>query len=122
LRKNHFWPYCPLSRRRSWAKARRLIIRPGGLIDETLYQAITGGLIAGRLDVTDPEPPRPDHPLLKLDQVIVTGHSAWFSEIGLKEIQIRTTEAVLMALKGDWPSSLANPKVKEQGIAGSVRK
>lgn len=89
----------------------------GGLIDEdALYQAITGGLIAGAgLDVTDPEPPRANHPLFKLDQVIMTGHSAWFSETGLKEIQIRTTEAVLKALKGEWPSSLANPKVKEQG-------
>jgi D-3-phosphoglycerate dehydrogenase len=48
----------------------------GGLIDEAaLYDAIKAGKVAGAaLDVFVEEPPPADHPLLTLDEVIVTPH------------------------------------------------
>jgi D-3-phosphoglycerate dehydrogenase / 2-oxoglutarate reductase len=88
----------------------------GGLIDEkALHQAITEGIIAGAaLDVTDPEPPDPDNPLLNLDQVLVTGHSSWCSDMSISEGQSMAAEAVVQALRGIWPSYLVNPEVKQQ--------
>ena len=88
----------------------------GALIDEdALYQALKDGVIAGAgLDVTDPEPPRPDNPLLKLEQVLPTGHSSYYSEMSTEELEQRAAEAVRTALRGEWPPFLLNPKVKDQ--------
>jgi len=88
----------------------------GRLIDEhALYQAITDGEIAGAcLDVMDPEPPNPENPLLNLEQVMVTGHCAYFSESSIRELQQRAAEAVVLALQNQWPPTLANPDVKKQ--------
>jgi phosphoglycerate dehydrogenase-like enzyme len=50
----------------------------GELVDETaLHRALTEKRIwAAGLDVYDPEPPRPDNPLFRLPNVIVTPHAA----------------------------------------------
>ena len=88
----------------------------GALIDEqALYQALVEGSIAGAgLDVCEPEPPAPDNPLFQLEQVLITGHSAFFSESSMLELQQKATAAVIAALRGDWPPVLVNPEVKEQ--------
>ena len=48
----------------------------GGLVNERdLYEALRGRVIAGAgLDVFEKEPPSPDNPLFKLDNVILTPH------------------------------------------------
>jgi D-3-phosphoglycerate dehydrogenase len=88
----------------------------GGLVDEkALAQAITEGWIAGAaLDVTDPEPPSPENPLLKLDMVLATGHSSFYSDAYLVETQETCAEQILSALQGRWPRNLANPEVQKQ--------
>ncbi len=88
----------------------------GAIINhQGLYQALVEGVISGAgLDVCQPEPPAQDDPLLKLDQVMITGHSAFFSQSSMLELQQRAAGSVIAALRGEWPSSVINPEVKKQ--------
>jgi D-3-phosphoglycerate dehydrogenase len=84
----------------------------GPVIDEkALYDALKNGQIAGAaVDVTEPEPPSPDNPLLALDNYIITPHTAWYSEESQVQLQRETTRAVVAVLKGGKPRSLVNPE------------
>ena len=50
----------------------------GGIHDEEALAAVLErrGIAGAGLDVWDPEPPRPDHPLLRFDTVIASPHTA----------------------------------------------
>jgi len=88
----------------------------GPLVDhKALYAALTEGYLAGAaLDVTEPEPIDPDDPLLKLDNVIVTPHSAHFSIPAYMEQLLRPADEIARVFKGEWPVGLLNPQVKEK--------
>ena len=53
----------------------------GAVVNEkALIEALKNGIIGGAaLDVTDPEPPEKDNPLLTMDNVTITSHIAAFS-------------------------------------------
>jgi D-3-phosphoglycerate dehydrogenase len=74
----------------------------GVLIDETaLHKALIENRIAGAaLDVMETEPPPQESPLLKLKNVILTPHVAYFSRETLVEQRQRTAEEVSRALRG----------------------
>lgn len=65
----------------------------GPIVDqEALYDALTDGTIAyAALDVTDPEPMQPDHPLLSLPNVTIVPH------IGSASVQTRNRMAEIAA-------------------------
>jgi D-3-phosphoglycerate dehydrogenase len=91
----------------------------GGFVDEAaLYQALKEGKIAmAALDVTDPEPPDPKSPLLAMDNVISTAHSAFFSPTSEAERWHRPVEEVTRVMRGEWPRSVVNPQAKEKYVA-----
>jgi len=91
----------------------------GGFVDEaSLYQALKEGEIAmAALDVADPEPPDPQSPLLALDNVISTAHSAFFSPDSEAERWHRPVEEVARVIRGEWPRSLVNPQAKDKYMA-----
>ncbi len=88
----------------------------GAIVDEdALYQALREGWIAGAaLDVLSQEPPSPDHPLLGLDNVIVTPHAAFYSQEAIADLQTRAARHVAQALTGDVPDHVVNPAVLAQ--------
>jgi len=90
----------------------------GGVVDhKALYTALTKGYIAAAaFDVTEPEPINPDNPLLKLDNFIVTAHSAGLSPQALAEMQRRPGEEIIRVVQGKWPFGLVNPDVKTKYI------
>lgn len=87
----------------------------GGLVDEAaLVEAINEGVIAGAgLDVTDPEPPQPDSPLFKCDRIILTAHTAQYSDEAIVDLRKGVEENVFAALRGEWPRGLVNSQAKQ---------
>jgi len=87
-----------------------------GLVDEeALYIALSKGYIAGAgLDLVEGESLSVDHPLLKLDNIIITPHSSYYSEYSNVEIKRRVYEQIGQILRGEWPTWLINPEVKEK--------
>jgi D-3-phosphoglycerate dehydrogenase len=88
----------------------------GELVDErALYTALSKGLIAGAgLDVLELEPPDSDNPLHKLDNVLITGHFAYYSEESREELFRWPWEEVGRLLRGEWPRGLINAQVREK--------
>jgi len=82
----------------------------GGLIDQgALIQALQDGTIAGAgLDVLEQEPPAPDDPLLRLDNVTLTPHMAYYSEAALRDAKRLVAEEVLRVLSGQPPRNAVN--------------
>jgi len=82
----------------------------GGLLDlEAAVDAIRSGHLSGlALDVVDPEPPPADHPLRKLDQVILTPHVAYYSRESVLEAKRRSVEEIIAVLAGEAPQHALN--------------
>jgi D-3-phosphoglycerate dehydrogenase len=85
----------------------------GGVVDQAaLTAALKSRRIAGAaLDVTDPEPPARDDPLLALDNVILTPHVAWYSEESREQVTVQAAHEVVRILRGERPLSAVNPDV-----------
>lgn len=92
----------------------------GGLIDEeALASSLASGHTAGAgLDVVEPTPPDPDSALLKQENVIITPHTAFFSQASTLELEQRTAQEVVRVLNGEQPENLINPDVLGKARSG----
>jgi len=87
--------------------------RRGSLIKEKdLYIALNEKWIAGAgLDVTEKKPIDPNNNLLKLDNIIIIPHVAFYSDESLKDLQRSTANGVVHVLNGETPFSIVNKEI-----------
>jgi D-3-phosphoglycerate dehydrogenase len=87
--------------------ARGPIVESGALVE-----ALQSGLIAGAgIDVYEREPPPADSPLLALENVVLSSHSAYYSDPALHALAVRCGQEVARVLTGRMPLYLVNPEV-----------
>jgi D-3-phosphoglycerate dehydrogenase / 2-oxoglutarate reductase len=81
----------------------------GGLVDTTaLADALRAGELGGAaLDVFEETPLPVDHPLRSLDNVVLTPHSAAYTEEALAEVRKRPLADALRVLRGETPRDAA---------------
>jgi D-3-phosphoglycerate dehydrogenase len=86
----------------------------GPIVDEqALVAALHERRIAGAgLDVLETEPPRPDHPLFALDNVVLTPHTAAYVRTAFDRMAIATAVNALAGLDGRLDRDVVvNPEV-----------
>ncbi len=85
----------------------------GGIHDEAaLAEALAAKRIAGAgLDVWAKEPPDPDHPLLRFDNVLASPHTAGVTHESRRNMGRFAAEQMLDILDGKRPPRLVNPEV-----------
>ncbi len=82
----------------------------GPLVDErALYTALKDGWIAGAgIDVYEKEPPDPENPLFKLENIVLTPHIAWYSEDALRRLEMSAVDEAIRILQGQQPRNVVN--------------
>lgn len=85
----------------------------GGIHDEVaLFDALTSGHLAGAgLDVWAVEPPPPEHPLLGLDQVLASYHTAGVTRDARRQMATMAATQIVGLAHGTQPPRLVNPEV-----------
>ncbi len=83
--------------------------------EAALIQALQEGWFAAAgLDVLEKEPPDPDNPLLKMNNVILTPHVASASSRMTPESRRKMGQEIALVLSGRWPRTCVNPSVLEK--------
>jgi len=84
----------------------------GGIVNEDdLYNALKNNVIAGAgIDVFENEPPT-NSPLLGLDNVVLTPHTAAFTHDALNNMSVSVVDQLIEYAKGNKPTYTVNPEV-----------
>lgn len=90
------------------------VSRGGHVVTDALVNALQKGQIAGAgLDVVDPDPLPEDHPLWKMDNVVMSPHCAAQTEGVQRESYALLAESIRLAVTGERVKSLVNPQIYE---------
>ena len=80
------------------------------VVTEALVAALQDGRVAGAgLDVTDPEPLPPDHPLWQMDNVVITPHISSYGNDGERQFAI-ARENIRRFIAGDALLNVVDPR------------
>jgi len=84
----------------------------GPVVDEdALVDALERGEIArAGLDVLESEPPTADSPLLDRDDVVLTPHTAWYSEESREDLSESVASGVAAVLRGEDHEGIVDPE------------
>lgn len=112
---------CPLTEStRGLIDARRLALMPrhavlvnvargAVVVEDALVSALQSGRIGGAaLDVFDTQPLRADHPLVALDNVVLTPHAAGLTRQSMRRMSLGTAAEVRRLLAGQMPVNVVN--------------
>ena len=82
----------------------------GGIVDEgALADAVARGRLRGAaLDVLEQEPPGPDDPLRHTPGILLTSHSAWYSQEAIVDLRRKAIETALALARGEQPAGLVS--------------
>src|SRR3546814_13281865 len=85
----------------------------GGIQNEAaLAEALAEKRIAGAgLDVWDVEPPQPDDPLLRFENVVASPHTAGVTDESRRKLATLDAEQALQILDRERPQRLLNPEL-----------
>ena len=86
----------------------------GSVIDEAaLVKALQEEWIAGAgLDVFEKEPADAENPLFQMDNVVVTPHTASYSDVAFTRPRVIVLQEAASILSGRWPKNVVNRTVK----------
>ena len=86
--------------------------RAGLIHTDDLVAALRAGQVrAAGLDLVDGEKLPPEHPLLHMDNVVITPHLAWYSEESGPALRRLAMLEIIRVLEGHPPKCLINPEV-----------
>lgn len=83
----------------------------GEVVDEkAMIKALGENTILGAgIDVFEQEPLEENHPFLKMDNIVLSGHVGWYSKDALEELQTRAAREIYRVLSGQKPQCWVNP-------------
>jgi D-3-phosphoglycerate dehydrogenase len=106
------------ARELEWMKPEAFLVNTsrGGIIDEAaLIECLKEKRIAGAgLDVFAQEPPEKDHPFKKLENVILTPHTAGLTRESVLRMGLEAARSAIAVLQGRRPEGIVNPEVFSQ--------
>jgi D-3-phosphoglycerate dehydrogenase len=91
----------------------------GGIVNEAdLYEGLKNNVIAGAgIDVFEHEPPS-DSPLLELENVVLTPHTAAFTFEGMNNMSVGVVAQLIEFQKGNKPEFTVNSEVYDRQSTG----
>ena len=84
------------------------------MVEEDLLSALQSGHLSGAgLDVFNQEPLSSGHPLLRLENVLVTPHVAGVDHQSAIDMAVQAAQNIIDLYHGQWPEgSIVNPAIR----------